>query len=261
MPGYLARLDPAAGIAENLRRLLLTPGEPLYEEVPLLLREELREPRVYFAVLAAVAAGARKFGELSSKVGLDRANLTRYLAVLADLGLLEREVSVTEPHPDKSRKGLYRIADPFVATWFAFVHPNRDRLERGQADAVLREVVVPRLPQHLAVAAEPIVLRMCRDGAFGPLAPFEVAFAGRHFSPTAEFDLVLLDAPRRRALVGELKWTRRPEPPSLMDDLRRRVEAEPAFEGIEVTYALISRSGFSGRPRRRADERYVDVGK
>ena len=71
-PGYVLRCDPGVSLERNLLQNVLTKGEPLYEEVPFLLREELREPRVYMAVLSAIAAGARKFGEISSKVGLDR---------------------------------------------------------------------------------------------------------------------------------------------------------------------------------------------
>jgi hypothetical protein len=129
VPGYLQRLVPSRSLLTNLRQQVLRRGEPLYEEVPFLLREELRKPRVYYAILAAVAAGSRKFGEISSKVGLDRANLSRYLAVLTDLGLLEREVPVMERLPEKSRKGLYRIADPFIATWFARLSPTATRIE------------------------------------------------------------------------------------------------------------------------------------
>jgi hypothetical protein len=86
-----------------------------YDEVGFLLRQELREPRVYQAILAAIAQGAEKIGELGSKTGLDKANLSRYLAQLAELNLVRRDVPVTERLPHKSRKGLHRVADLFTA--------------------------------------------------------------------------------------------------------------------------------------------------
>ena len=260
VPGYLQRLDPAADLATNIRRHLLQRGEPLYEEIPFLLREELREPRVYHAILATIATGARKFGEISSKVGLDRANLTRYLSVLIDLGLVEREVPITENQPDKSRKGLYRIADPFVAAWFTFVHPYRDALERGLADEVLERDVLPRLQVYLSHAVEPVLRELLQRGPLSTVVPFPPSHGGRYWSPTAELDIVLLDERRQQAFIAEVKWTRERVSLSELDHLRRRVAGESALTALKPTFALISRNGFTGR-RLDPDERAIDLSK
>jgi AAA+ ATPase superfamily predicted ATPase len=37
----------------------------------------------------------------------------KYLGVLSDLDIVEREVPVTEDKPVKSKKGVYRIKDEF----------------------------------------------------------------------------------------------------------------------------------------------------
>lgn len=256
VPGYLARLDPALDLERNLERRVLARGEPLYEEVPFLLREELREPRVYQAVLATIAAGATRFGEISSKVGLDKANLSRYLGTLGELGLIEREVPVMEARPDKSRKGRYRITDPFVATWYAFVHPYRDRLERGRASEVMDAEVRRRLPIWLGTAVEPVLAELLPRT---DVVPFEVAFTGRQWSPQAELDVVMLDRERRRAMVAEVKWTAGATPKSAMAALRTRAEKVPELSDLELSYALVSRAGFSGRRAPRDDERFVDV--
>jgi hypothetical protein len=261
VPGYLQRLTPTRGLLSNLREHVLRRGEPLYEEVPFLLREELREPRVYHAILAAVAGGARKFGEISSKVGLDRANLSRYLAVLSDLGLLEREVPVTERLPDKSRKGLYRISDPFLATWFTFVHPYRDLLERGTIDEVVERFVRPRIGAYLSRAVEPILASLLREVPASELVPFSPAFVGRHWTPSSELDVVLLDAERTRAFIVEIKWTRSKVDRGLLDALRARVQADPTFQGVDCTYAVISRAGFRAGRKVKDDERLIPVGR
>jgi len=245
VPGYLQRLDPSLEPAENVKRHVLTRGEPLYEEVPFLLREELREPRVYAAVLAAIAGGARKFGEISSKVGLDRANLTRYLAVLGELGLVEREVPVTEPRPEKSRKGLYRVSDPFVATWYALVHPLRDLLETGELGRAWPRAQ-ERMRHLMPFAVEPVVRDLFAHACADRIG-FPVAHSGRHWSPEAEFDGVYLDADRRRAFVLEVKWTQEPVGIGALDELRRRAAADPVLAPLERTCAVVSRAGFAGR--------------
>ena len=259
IPGYLQRLDPDADLYENLRCHVLRQGEPLYEEVPFLLREELRETRVYAAILATVAGGARKFGEISSKVGLDRANLTRYLAVLDALGLVEREVPVTEPHPDKSRKGLYRVADPFVSTWFSLVHPFRDLLETGDLDKAWPEVQ-ERLTRGMPLAVEPIVRDLFQHGCADRI-PFPVAYAGRHWGPGAEFDAVYLDAERRRAFVLEIKWTKDPVKVGTLYDLRQRAAQDPILARLDRTCAVLSRAGFKGAPNDGDAKYLVGVGK
>jgi uncharacterized protein len=259
VPGYLQRLVPAHDLFANLEQRVLTRGEPLYEEVPFLLREELREVRVYHAILATIAGGARKFGEISSKVGLDRANLMRYLTTLMDLGFCEREVPVLEKNPDKSRKGLYRITDPFLATWFTFVHPNRDALERNAIDKALRAELKKRLLEYLPKAVEPALRRFFSEPPFSELVPFPIAFQGRQWSENGEFDIVMLDRERHKAFVAEVKWQSKPISRALLDDLRAKVNRERAFQGCECTYALVSRAGFSGKRQSRKDERYIDI--
>jgi len=256
IPGYLRRLSPDDSPLEALRRHVLSPGEPLYEEAAFLVREELREPRVYQGVLAAIAGGARKFGEISSKVGLDKANLSKYLSSLAELGFVEREVPVTEPRPGKSRKGRYRISDPFVATWYAWVHPHRDRLERGYIDEVVRLHVRPGLGRWLGEKVEPVLAQLLAEKLE---LDWEVAHLGRHWSPEGELDVVLIDGTRRRAFVAEVKWRRGTANRALMDGLKDRARAVPALAGAELTFGLVSRGGFSGRRRRRDDERFVSI--
>jgi uncharacterized protein len=258
IPGHLAHLDSSLDLRGNLERRVLARGEPLYEEVPFLLREELREPHVYQAVLATVASGATRFGEISSKVGLDRANLSRYLSTLGDLGLVEREVPITERAPDKSRKGRYRIADPFVSTWYSFVHPHRNRLERGRSGEVMRDEVLPRFGSWIGRAVEPVLTIML---AQSKVVPFEVAFAGRYWSADVELDVVLLDSARQRAFIGEVKWGSRPVGRGAMDDLRIRATRCPELGGLDLTFGLVSRAGFVGKRRRRPDERFIDARK
>jgi AAA+ ATPase superfamily predicted ATPase len=233
----------------------------LYDEVPFLLREEVRDSRVYQSVLSAVALGARKFSELSSKTGLDRAHLTRYLAILGDLGLVSREVPVTESRPEKSRKGIYVIQDPFVAFWYRYVFPNRDRLEGGAADAILVEEVRPTLDEYLSRVLEPAVGSLFRS-RWRSLIPFEPAYSGRHWSEREEFDWVILDRKRTRAAVVELKWTGAAVcGRAVMDELGRRTAACAALQGCERLHVVVSRSGFSDRPRSTSDARFLNLRK
>lgn len=243
-PMYVSRFEPGATLGENIRSQILRKGSMLYDEVPFLLREEVRDPRVYQAILAAAAGGARRFSELSSKTGLDKAHLTRYLAILSDLGIFNREVPVTERRPEKSRRGLYRVADPFVSFWYRFVFPNRDRLELGESDRVLREEVEPALDAYVSRTVEPHLGALFRT-RWRHLVPFEPAAAGRYWDREREIDWLILDRERRRAVAVEIKWSRRPvHAPRVAAELRAKTAAVPALEGCRVSHVLVSRAGF-----------------
>jgi AAA+ ATPase superfamily predicted ATPase len=231
-------------LLENIQDQILRKGCMLYDEVPFLLREEVRDPRVYQAILAANAAGARRFSELSSKTGLDKAHLTRYLAILADLGIIEREVPVTEARPEKSRRGLYRIADPFVSFWYRFVFPNRDQLELGEAEQVLRREVKPALDEYISRTVEPHLGTLFRT-RWRHYIPFEPAFMGRYWDDQREIDWLVLDRDRERAVAVEIKWSRTPVLAArLADDLRNKLRALPGLRPDQCELVLVSRSGF-----------------
>ncbi len=260
VPYYFRLFEPRRSLAWNIERALLEKGAVLYEEVPFLLREELREPRVYFSILASVALGAHRFGEISSKTGLDRPNITRYLAELEGLGLLKREVPITEPNPLKSRRGIYRITDPFTRFWFRFVYPNKDQLELGQAHEVLKSRVLPELEPFVGQNAESVVRDLLCDTGARRHVPFTPAFRGRYWGPEAELDVVLLDSERRRAFVAEVKWSQKPVGRELLDDLRARVARVRELAGLEICFALVSAAGFRDSKRTLAkDERLIDL--
>ena len=258
-PLYITRFEKRRSLLENVRDQVLTKGAMLYDEVPFLLREEVREARVYQSILSALASGARKFSELSSKTGLDRSHLTRYLATLSDIDLVDREVPVTEIRPEKSRKGLYGIKDPFVAFWYRYVHPNRDRLEGGEAQAILDEVVKPTLDPYLSTRIESIVGLLFRT-RWKRFVPFTPAHAGRHWSEQEELDWVILDSSRRKALVVEVKWSAKNVNGRLvMRDLREKAGKVRALQGCSLWFVVVARSGFADSPLSRGDERFIDL--
>jgi len=63
--------------------------------------------------------------------GLPQPTANKYLSVLIDLDLIEREIPVTEEKPYKSKKGLYRIKDEFINFWFRYVFPRMKSSRNG----------------------------------------------------------------------------------------------------------------------------------
>jgi AAA+ ATPase superfamily predicted ATPase len=146
-PAYLHTIQPQSSLRENILDGILSRGSFLYDEVRFVLQQELREPRNYFAILQAIAAGKTRLNEIKLATGIDGA--TSYLDTLQQLHLVERIVPVTETQPQKSRRGIYRLKDHYLRFWFRYVHPYRSQLERGGAQIILENQVMPEI-DHFA---------------------------------------------------------------------------------------------------------------
>lgn len=243
IPAYLQQFDDGLSLVANIERQILDPDGYLYPEPEFLLREELREPRNYFGILQAIAGGRTQLNEIAQAVGLERTAVTRYLATLRDLGLVERRVPITESQPAKSRKGLYLLADPFLCFWFRFVAPRVSVLESGITAPVARQVAA-ELPQFVGPAFEDVCGAWLAEEAAAGRLPVTIHEVGRWWDREREVDLVGLGPDA--LLVGECKWTSRPVGTSVLRELRATTADLVAhYPGRHVVYALFARSGFT----------------
>jgi AAA+ ATPase superfamily predicted ATPase len=243
MPAYLVALDSDLGLLENIEHRVLQRGTFLHNEPRLLLQTELRDPTNYFSVLEAIAGGATRLNEIAQRAGLPLSALTYYLNNLRDLGLVERVVPATEPHPERSRRAFYRLADGFFRFWFRYVLPNRNLLERGQTEPVARKVAA-----ELDVYAGPAFESVCREQVWrlsekGQL-PFTARRVGAWRSRTAEVDLCAVGD--KDILLGECKWWAGPVGLNVLDELRARAEEVTGAAGrLRPHLALFARNGFT----------------
>ena len=91
MPAYLRRFDGRVSLTDNLLREVLRPEGYLFDEVQFLLRTELQNPTTYNSILGAVAAGSQRLGDIALAVGVDSPTANKYLHVLRELRIVERE--------------------------------------------------------------------------------------------------------------------------------------------------------------------------
>ncbi len=118
MPAYLKQFDSTENIENIIKNKIFNTSSFLYNEIEFMLKEELREPKNYLAILRAVSQGQRKLGKIADQLGLERNVLNKYLSILINLKMIERQLPVTEKYPLKSRRGLYKISDNFTSFWF-----------------------------------------------------------------------------------------------------------------------------------------------
>jgi uncharacterized protein len=258
IPHYILQFDPARSLAWNITNRILRRGSVLFQEAELLVREELREPRIYFSTLRAMADGATRSGEIAARVGAGN-DLTPYLRNLEALDL----VSYREPLGGKSRRGVWTIIDPYLRFWFRFLLPNRLQLEHGGSpERVYRQLVAPHLDHFVS---KPTFEEVCRSWVVAQSNAGTIsdignvgAWWGRVPSPTpenprnrieGEIEVVAMSGKRLR-LAGEAKWSRVPIGCRALNHLREVVAHVPG--AAEDTLLLLFGRDFD--PKLRAAE-------
>jgi len=247
IPAYLEQFDSEQPLLQNIETRVLSKGEFLYEEPEFLLRQELREPATYMAILEAIAGGATRVTEIANEIGKNASSMSRYLKNLSELALVERDTPVTDP----DGRGVYRIADDFLRFWFRFVAPNRGTLEQGRTTPV-RESIEKSLATHTSQTFEGVCQQAVQTASF----PVDCSRVGRWWYKQAEIDVVGLDEQTNTLLLGECKWTTSRVGVGLLDDLEALTE-DVRWNGTDrtVQYVLFSRSGFTDELRGVASDR------
>lgn len=199
-------------------------------------------------LLQAIAQGKTQLNEIILAAGMERSPASRYLAILQDLYLVERRVPVTERQPDKSRRGIYRLRDPFLTFWFRFVAPHFSTLEAGYTAPTAR-VVADELNQFIGPVFENLCREWVTEHAGRGHLPFLPERIGAWWNNEEEIDLVAMS--KDAILVGECKWTNHPVGVNILDDLKRKthllIQSDQGMRSArpQVHYALFARSGFT----------------
>ena len=242
IPAYWLQFDIESDFWKNLEGNVLRKGQMLYDEVEFILREELREPRYYFALLQAISQGKRKLSEIVNATGLRQPLANKYLGVLSDLRVVERELPVTEEKPLKSKKGLYRIREEFFQFWFKFIFTGRGELEMGKTDIVL-DRLRQELNYHLSMAYEKIAKEIIWNHMEN-FFPF--SNVGRWWDKNDEIDLVAVNPEKNSILFAEVKWSNKPVGINIYSTLKEKAgKVKWGNENRSQHFCLFSKSGFT----------------
>ncbi len=90
VPAYLEQLQPNRTLSDNLRDVILSPGGLFIAEPELLLSDEVRDPRVYHAILQAIGASAHTLEQISNATLTSKTHLSMYLTRLQEHRFVER---------------------------------------------------------------------------------------------------------------------------------------------------------------------------
>lgn len=244
VPMYLEQMSPRCSVRENLLDNLFDRNAMLFEEPGNLLKQELREPERYNSIISAVAAGKSKLSEIAGAVGQETGVCSKYIDSLIELGILRREVPVTEPN---SRRPLYQICDPFFKFWYTFVPRSMAAIAAGRMEEVYDMAVEPRLNDYMGLVFE----QMCRDFLLlrDKNAPFVPAAAGQWWGGNpktkkqAQIDVVAPSFDGTQVIVGSCKFRNEPVGTGEYELMREYADAMGGFD--ERLYYFFAKGGFS----------------
>lgn len=251
-PQYLLQMDDRLSVEENIKNTFLNPSSSLFEEPENLLKQEVREPAVYNAIITAIAGGASRLSEISVKVGEDTSVCASYLKNLLSLGLIRKETPYNEK---KSRKTVYTVADNMFRFWYRFVPGNYSGIVRGGADIIYRRIE-PFLMDHMGKVFEDICTQYLWSMLLEGKLPVEFTELGRWWGndpvkkQQAEID-IMGEQDKDTALFGECKWTNEKVDLPVLETL---IERSRLFYYSRVYLYLFAKTGFTKGCIDRANE-------
>lgn len=242
-PQYLLQMSDKLSIEDNIKNTYLNPMSFLYEEPTNLLKQEVREPAIYTAIITAIATGSSRMSEISSKVGEDTNVCTNYIKNLINLGIVQKET----PYGEKaSRKSIYSIEDNMFRFWYRFVLDNNSLIVRGAADLVYKRIE-PKLSDYMGKVFEEICKQYLWKQLLSGNCPVEFTSLGRWWGndpkekSQAEID-IMGEQDKNTALFAECKWTNEKVDIGVLETLVKRSNL---FSYKTRHYYLFSKSGFT----------------
>lgn len=242
-PQYLLQMDDKLSIEENIKNTFLNPTSSLFEEPENLLKQEVREPALYNAIITAIATGSTRMAEISTKVGAETSVCAAYLKNLLALGLVQKET----PYGEKaSRKSIYAIDDNMFRFWYRFVPENYSIISRGASD-----IAYKRMEPHLSDYMGKVFEEICKQYLWKLLlkgqSPVEFGELGRWWGTDpfthsqTEID-IMGEQDINTALFGECKWTNERVDTGVLETLAKRGQL---FHYGKIYLVLFAKRGFT----------------
>lgn len=251
-PQYLLQMSDKLSVEDNIKNTYLNPMSFLYEEPINLLKQEVREPAIYNAIITAIATGHSRMSEISTKVGEGTTVCSGYIKNLINLGIIRKET----PYGEKaSRKSIYSIEDNMFYFWYRFVLDNNSVIVRGAADLVYKQIEA-QLSDYMGRVFEEICAQYLWKLLLGGKMPIEFTSLGRWWGNDprkriqTEID-IMGEQDSNSAIFAECKW--RNENVDL-DVLETLINRSGLFHYTKVHFFLFSKTGFTKGCMEKAEE-------
>ena len=244
IPHYINKLDVEEDLDSALMENLFDTSSYLFEEPENLLKQELREPQIYNAIISAIAGGASRANEIATKTGMESAPCMKYIKVLLDLGILKKETPMGEK---PGRKTIYTIGDNFFRFWYRFVPKNMSIISSGRIAQLYEKAVKQHYPEYMGLIFE----KMCQDYLlyYASDLPIAIKEIGQWWGTDAkarkevQIDIVGTPIEGKEYLIGSCKYKNEKIG---VDELELLQHYASVFgRGEKYHYYIFSKGGFT----------------
>lgn len=258
IPHYINKLNVTDSIDSALLENLFDSSGYLFEEPENLLKQELREPAVYNSIITAIAGGASRANEISTKVGIESAKCAKYINVLLDLGILKRETPITEK---EGKKTIYSIGDNFFRFWYRFVPRNMTAIQTGRITQLYDKAVKKHFSDYMGLVFE----QMCREYLlnYADDLPIDISDAAQWWGTDSktrkeiQIDIVGTPAEGKEYIIGSCKYRNEKIGVDELELIRQY--ASVFGKGSRYHYFIFSKGGFTDGLRQLAEQGEVTL--
>lgn len=242
MPAYMKQFANYNKAVDAIEDLCWDKQGLYHDEVNLMLKQELRTPQNYFAILKAIAWGKTRVSEIAMDSGLNAQLVNKYIDTLIRLQLIRREVGVTETKPHKSKRGIYVLTENFVRFWFQYVYAFSSDLEISNIRQVKK-----RFLQYSNILEAIAYEQIARKDLFQKESNlFAMDKVGRYWDKDIEIDGIGFNSETKQIVFMEAKWSNTQQDIRALNKLRQKAKLVNWNNGDRKEYfAIYSKSGFS----------------
>ncbi len=229
IPAYLQEFDWNLSFYENINRLFFTKYGFLYEEAERLLKDELRDPEIYFRIIESIATGETSLGKIASKAYIDITNVPKYLKILEKMRIVKKERSII------GKAQTIRIVDNYFNFWINFVYPYREEIELG-----IFSFPEERFNTFLGGVFEDI----CKEFLIETKI-FNFTKIGKWWYKDKEIDILALNEKTKEILFAECKWQSRVNAKKICKELDEKAQHVQWHNEKRKEYFAIFAKSFS----------------
>jgi AAA+ ATPase superfamily predicted ATPase len=202
IPAYLERFSPGRSLPQAITDEFCSEFKFFAMEPNFLVREELRDPARYFAILTLLAEKRMRQRDLAEASHIEARALAAYLGTLMDLGYVAKYYPAT-PGKASLQAVQYEVADPLLQFWFRFIFPNLQLCRPGQEKAVFAQCIRPHLDSYFGSRFE----KLCQEWLRHHYQRENILWRhiGQYWDPEVQIDVVGVRQDNWIDL-GECKW-------------------------------------------------------
>ncbi|MGB4613415.1 MAG: ATP-binding protein [Erysipelotrichaceae bacterium] len=247
VPFYTDKIDDSLSVEENVKSLIIEDGAIFEDEVNFFLSQEVRSVATYGKIINAIANGATRLNEISTKSGVNNTGTTsKYLDLLITLGIVEKEYSFGESL--NSKKTIYLVKDQLFRFFFRFIEKHKTQKVIMNTDYFYDSIIKEYLDEFVSFEFE----KVCRDFLKRKYS-MTIEEIGRYWyndknlKKDIEIDIMMIE--NKKLYAFECKWSDKPIGYNIKNNLENKVAHID-----NITLGYFSKKGFEEK-----DELCFDV--